>query len=173
MPDFSLEEVNDLYLKNLRGTTGALMNGTEYSLAKKETLLIDPKDKSYFSYVNRAAIPTHRKFFNIQQKKQVIKNKWSKFFQNWDILLYPNTASTAIHHDQDLPRHKRTILVNGKEENYNDQLFWPGLAIDSYLPSTGFPICLFKNGLPIGIQAIGPFLHDLDTIKFAEMIGLS
>ena len=173
MPAFDLEEVHDLYLKNLRGTTGALMNDIDYSLANKEAINIKPEDKSYFAYVTRSAIQTHRDFFNIEQKRQIIRNEWAKFFENWDILLCPNTASTAMYHDQELPRHQRTILINGKKESYNDQLFWPGLAVYSYLPSTSFPAGLAKNGLPIGIQAIGPYLHDLDTINFAEMMEVT
>jgi amidase len=32
------------------------------------------------------------------------------------------------------------------------------------------PVGLSKDGLPIGIQAIGPYLEDRTTIRFADLI---
>ena len=170
MPNIELNEIHDLYLKNLRGATGALMDDAEFTDAINETSKLTPDDVSYWAYVNRSATQTHRDYFTIKQKRQKINNEWAKFFDKWDILLCPTTASTAIIHNQDQPRHKRTILVNNKKESYNDQLFWAGLAIFSHLPATVFPTGVSENGLPIGIQAIGPYLGDLKTIQFAELM---
>jgi amidase len=37
-------------------------------------------------------------------------------------------------------------------------------------PATSIPIGMSKEGLPIGIQVIGPYLEDLMTIKFASLL---
>jgi amidase len=49
-------------------------------------------------------------------------------------------------------------------------LFWAGMATLPYLPSTVFPAGPADNGLPVGVQAIGPYLQDLRTIRFAELL---
>ena len=41
----------------------------------------------------------------------------------------------------------------------------------SYLPSTVFPAGLTGEGLPVGIQAIGPEYGDLTCMEFARLIG--
>ena len=70
----------------------------------------------------------------------------------------------------DRPRHERTIAVNGRQESYNDQVFWAGMATLTYLPSTVLPAGPADNVLPVGVQAIGPYLQDLRTIRFAELL---
>ncbi len=40
----------------------------------------------------------------------------------------------------------------------------------SYLPATVAPVGLAKNGLPVGVQIVGPYLEDRTTIHFAGLI---
>lgn len=37
-------------------------------------------------------------------------------------------------------------------------------------PATAFPVGLTPAGLPIGLQAIGPYLEDRTSIRFAALI---
>jgi amidase len=169
-PEFDFAQAQDRYLTILRGATGALMNDDEFASAQKIAAKLAPSDQSYWAYLNRAAVQDHRHFFAAEQDRRRIRNAWAVFFQEWDIFLCPIAASAAIRHDQGRPRHERTITVNGRLESYNDQLFWAGLATLPYLPSTVLPTGLADNGLPIGVQAIGPYLQDLSTIRFAELL---
>ena len=88
--------------------------------------------------------------------------------EDWDLLICPQLATTAIEHN-----HKkiseRTITVDNYEQRYFQQIFWPGLAVNAHLPSTVFPTGLSSNNLPIGLQAIGGAYMDKTTIKFAEL----
>ena len=61
-------------------------------------------------------------------------------------------------------------MVNGAEQGYFTQLFWAGLAVNAYLPSTVLPTGPDSNGLPIGIQVIGPEFGDLITIEVAKVL---
>lgn len=169
-PVVDFAEAHDRYLTILRGATGALMNEEEFAEARRISRELTPEDRSYWAYLNRAAVQDHREFFAAEQDRRRIRDAWAVFFEDWDILLCPIAASTAIKHDQDRPRHERTIPINGSEESYNDQLFWAGMATLPYLPSTVVPTGLAANGLPVGAQAIGPYLHDLQTIRFAELL---
>ena len=43
-------------------------------------------------------------------------------------------------------------------------------AIFAGLPSTAFPGGLNEAGLPLGLQAIGPYLEDRTTLQFAQLV---
>ena len=50
-------------------------------------------------------------------------------------------------------------------------LFYPGLGNLTGLPATAFPAGLTRGGLPIGLQAIGPYLEDRTPIHFAALLA--
>ena len=95
---------------------------------------------------------------------------WGEFFEDYDLLLCPNAASTAFPHDHEGERPDRFITVNGRPEPAPDQLFWAGLANAFYLPGTAAPTGLTRSGLPCGIQIVGPYLGDRMTLAFARLI---
>ena len=53
---------------------------------------------------------------------------------------------------------------------YVDQTMWPSMATLTGLPATAMPIGLSDQGLPIGMQIIGPHLEDRTTLAFAELV---
>jgi amidase len=95
---------------------------------------------------------------------------WDAFFKDYDVLLCPVTASAAFPHDHEPNRVKRTIVVNNKKVSPNDQLFWAGYSCVTYLPATAAPIGQTADGLPIGVQIVGPQYGDYTTIAFAKLL---
>jgi len=88
-------------------------------------------------------------------------------------LLMPITATAAFAHDQSEPMPARRMRINGAEHPYFAQLFWAGLATAPFLPSTIAPVGLTAEGLPVGMQIVGPEFADLHTIWLAgELAGL-
>ena len=61
--------------------------------------------------------------------------------------------------------------IDGEPSKFGDQLGWAGIATVANLPSTAIPLGVNKAGLPLSVQAIGPFLEDKTTIAFAGMVG--
>jgi amidase len=66
---------------------------------------------------------------------------------------------------------EQTLEVNGRAVPYELQLVYPALATLSGQPATAFPFGLTRAGLPIGLQAIGPYLEDRTPIRFAALVG--
>ena len=64
-----------------------------------------------------------------------------------------------------------SLLINGEQTPYFNQLAWSGVATLPHLPATAAPIGLSQVGLPIGIQIIGPYLEDRTTIDFAKKLA--
>ena len=65
---------------------------------------------------------------------------------------------------------KRRIRIDGKDYVYPDQLAWPGIATLPGLPSTAIPTGFSPDGLPVGVQIVGPWLEDRTPLKLAELI---
>ncbi|MGZ6384937.1 MAG: amidase family protein [Ktedonobacteraceae bacterium] len=94
-----------------------------------------------------------------------------EFFRKFDVLLAPVTITPAFPHISDqVPILKRTLQVNGAEVPYMYLPIFAGVASYSGLPATAFPWGRTRGGLPIGLQAIGPYLEDRMTIAFASML---
>jgi amidase len=57
-----------------------------------------------------------------------------------------------------------------QDDVYPDQLAWPGIAKLPGLPSTAIPTGFAPDGLPVGVQMVGPWLEDPTPLKLAELI---
>ena len=102
--------------------------------------------------------------------REYLRHAWRRFFEDWDILICPQQATTAFEHDHS-QIESRTLKVGHEEQPYFKQLFWAGLVTVSYLPSTVFPTGRSLGGLPIGLQAVGAEYHDRITIDFARLLA--
>jgi amidase len=78
-------------------------------------------------------------------------------------------STTAFAHDH-RPFGQRTLLVDGTPQPYFGQIFWAGLAGVALLPATVIPAGAGPDGLPIGVQIIGPAYGDLRTIGLAQRL---
>jgi Asp-tRNA(Asn)/Glu-tRNA(Gln) amidotransferase A subunit family amidase len=86
----------------------------------------------------------------------------------------PITLRTAFEHldvkfPPDAAERRRTIDVDGQPVPYLDGLVYPGVATLCGQPATAFPVAISNSGLPIGLQAIGPYLEDRTPIRFAAL----
>jgi amidase len=113
---------------------------------------------------------THREWLGLNEKRHKFRRAWGAFFQDWDVLLCPPIATTALPHMQQGAVWERRMTVNGRDIAYNDMLFWPGLTCGYHLPATVAPIGVSRAGLPIGVQIAGPLYGDRTTIAVAEML---
>jgi len=61
-------------------------------------------------------------------------------------------------------------VVNNKKVPAFDQLYWAGYSGVTFLPATAAPIGLSSDGLPIGVQIVGPQYGDYTCIEFAKLL---
>ena len=100
-----------------------------------------------------------------------IRRQWHEFFRHFDIVICPAFGTPAFPHSDEADWRKRPLDMDGEPGNFGAQLGWAGIATVANLPSTAIPLGLSKSGLPVAVQAIGPFLEDKTTIAFAGMVG--
>jgi len=112
---------------------------------------------------------THRDWLRLNEARLRYRAKWIEFFERVDLLLCPTLSTAAFPHSS-VPPQERTLLVNGREVPFENQLFWAGLAGMSYLPATVAPVGLTADGLPVGVQVIGAPYADLTCLRFARLL---
>jgi len=98
------------------------------------------------------------------------RRRWAALFDVFDVVLAPTFGTVAFPHVTEPDWGKRTLTINGAPTPYGDQLAWPGTATFPGLPSTCAPVAKTADGLPIGMQIIGPWLEDRTTIAFAQAL---
>ena len=169
-PAVDWEHAHHIYLMLLRAATGARASDEAYARHVVCAAERRSDDRSYRAYLDRAATIGHREWWNLHNERERMRLVWAQFFGEYDLLLCPTASSTAFLHDQTGERPERTIAVNGRREPVTDQLFWAGLSSLVYLPATVAPVGLASDGLPCGIQIIGPHLQDRTCIEFARVV---
>lgn len=169
-PAVDTAEANRIYVALLRAATSGRQ--TDEMLAKHREIAsqLDPADESYYARMMRAYVMPHRDWLANNNRRHQMRLAWAEFFREWDVLICPAAASAAFPHDQKGERHERTITVNGKQVPTTDQLFWAGFSNVVYLPSTVAPAGLTPEGLPVGVQIVGPQYGDRTCIQLARLL---
>jgi amidase len=169
-PAIDTAELNDVYVRLLRAATSARLSDEAYRQAAADAESLPADDMSYFAQMQRGNSLAHRTWLQLNEKRHRMRRAWDAFFEDYDLMLCPVSVSAAFPHDQQGLRHLRTIVVNNRKVPVVDQIFWAGYSGVTYLPSTAAPIGESSDGLPIGMQIIGPQYSDYSTIAFAKLL---
>ncbi len=108
-------------------------------------------------------------FVGLLSRRERDRATWRTFFDQWDVLVCPTALDAAFPHTPG-PWSTRVIDVDGRQVHYGDNIVFPMWAIHTGQPATAFPAGLGPTGLPLGLQAIGPYLGDRTTMRFAGLL---
>jgi amidase len=170
-PGVDDEAHHRLFMLLLRAATASRMRDEDFVRQQEIATTLTEDDISDRAAVARGATLLHRAWGNANEVRTKLRYTWHEFFKRFDVLLTPVAATAAFPHNHNPNRDQRTVMVNGKPVPYAEQLFFAGLASLSYLPATAAPIGLTREGLPVGLQIIGPEGEDSTTIEFARLLA--
>jgi amidase len=170
-PGIDDEKHHRLFMLLLRAATASRMRDEDFSRQQEIAATLSDDDLSDRAAVARGATLLHRAWGNANEARTKLRYSWHEFFNRFDVLLTPVAATAAFPHDHNPNRDERTVTVNGSLVPYAEQLFFAGLASLAYLPATAAPIGLTAEGLPVGLQIIGPEGEDPTTIEFARLLA--
>jgi amidase len=108
-------------------------------------------------------------FLHWHEQRENYRAAWREFFRDYDVLLAPITLTPAFEHTT-IPNADRRLLINGTSTEFEYMSFYPSLASLTGQPATVIPAGLTAEGLPIGLQVIGPYLEDRTTLRFAQLL---
>jgi amidase len=95
---------------------------------------------------------------------------WQSYFRTHDVFLMPTAFVAAFLHDH-RPLVERKLITHEGERAYTDLRFWISFATLTGLPATTAPVGATAEGLPVGIQIMGPYLEDATPIDFAAKLS--
>lgn len=130
----------------------------------------EENDKSHQVFQGKAAKLLYADWLRLQNKRAVQQEAWRDFFTRFDVVLCPASVSVAVPIDEQPDFNARTITVEGKSYPYFDLMKWSTHATLGQLPGTVAPTGETEDGLPIGVQIVGPAREDMTTIAVAAML---
>ncbi|GAA5039934.1 amidase [Actinopolymorpha pittospori] len=166
-------ETARVYMRLLLASIAASYPPAAYEQARVAAARVDPEDTSLAAERARGAILSYRDWIETDAIRVRQRAAWAKLFAEFDIVLCPPAPTPAFGHDQSADQWARTVLIDGMSYDYPDQLVWAGIASAPGLPATVAPIAHASDGLPIGVQIIGPRYEDLTPIHFAQLLEQS
>ncbi|RBP09245.1 amidase [Roseiarcus fermentans] len=168
VPD--LEAAARLYMRALLATLAARMPDEPFAQAAAAAQSLDPADASLAAERLRGVNQTFRAWTADGDRRAGLRAAWRAFFRDFDALICPVMPTAAFPHDHGPDQERRRLIVNGEPSPYVDQLLWPGVATLPGLPATAIPVGRTPDGLPIGVQIVGPRLEDRTTLELARLI---
>jgi len=106
-------------------------------------------------------------WMDLKSAQEAIRQRWARVFEEVDVVIAPTFGVAAFPHTDEPDWSKRRIVIDGEETPYGAQIAWPALATFPNLPATCVPVAKTADGLPIGVQIIGPYLEDRTTLAAA------
>lgn len=169
-PAFTLEKAATTFAQLLNA---ALAGG--YKLNQLDRFATDTGE-GHAADIRRWTAMRHREWLGANERRLQMRLRWEEFFAGgWDVLLCPVMPRAAVEHDHSDPMAERRTFFGGQERNYMELLRWSAPAGACLLPATTVPVGLTSDGLPVGVQIIGPYLNDRTTLdvaaKLHEILG--
>jgi amidase len=167
-PDFTAS--SRLYMRLLLSQLGAAFLPEVYAGAQTGVAQLAPGDISLRAERLRGIVLSHKDWVMADNGRTRLNAQWRELFKSFDAVICPIMPTPAYVQDESPDQETRRINIDGKDYSYPDQLAWPGVATLPGLPSTAIPTGFSPEGLPVGVQIVGPFLEDRTPLKLAELI---
>jgi amidase len=168
-PAFSLDKAADTFFILLQS---ALSGGYPREAIER---MAAGTDDTPLGRTRARTVLRHRDWLSANERRLQMRLRWEEFFADWDAMLLPVMPCPALLHDHSEPMASRHVKFSGREWPYWDAVTWMAPAGACLLPATVVPVGLTSSGLPVGIQIVGPYLHDFTTIDVAryltELVG--
>jgi amidase len=168
LPDFAAS--SRLYMRMLLSFLAASFSPEVIAGAQAGAAKLTPDGKNLADERLRGIVLSHRDWVLADGGRARLRARWRELFKSFDAVICPVMPTPAYPHDHSPDQEKRHVLIDGMSYPYVDQLAWPGIATLPGLPATAIPIGLSPEGLPIGVQIVGPWLEDRTPLQLAELI---
>ncbi|MFF1700154.1 amidase [Streptomyces sp. NPDC058257] len=168
LPD--LAEAATLYMQFLFSGSVARFPVDAYEELRTRAAGLSADDQSLDATRLRGMVFTHRDWVEANNRRELHRHGWRQLFAEFDAVVCPITPTPAFPHDHNPHVLERRLDIDGVGYPYFDQLVWAGLATMPGLPATAIPTGRSPEGLPVGVQLIGPMFEDRTPLRLAELL---
>ncbi|MFI6350048.1 amidase [Streptomyces sp. NPDC050560] len=160
-----------LYERLLQGAVASGVPRAVYDRNVRLAAGLSPDDASPRAAMLRAATQSHRDWLAADEERAAQRHRWAEFFRDHDVLLCPVAPVPATPHDQNPDLSARFLTVDGRPRPYWDLIRWTSPATAAALPAASVPVGTTHEGLPVGLQIVGPRLEDRTVVRFAHLVA--
>ena len=164
----NLTDAARLYARMLLSVLGANFPSEAYESVRELAAQLPDDDRSLAAECTRGIVLSHKDWLLADTERTLLAQRWRELFAQFDVVVCPVMPTPAYPHDHS-DISSRHITIDGVSYDYRDQTALAGIATLPGLPATALPIGHSSDGLPIGVQAIGPMYEDRTTLAFAEL----
>jgi amidase len=122
------------------------------------------------AFLSLAYTARYREWAAADATRMLLAQEMVEVFDRYDVILAPVSPTPAFPHDRRPFARRRLKLSDGREIAYSNMLAWIALATACRLPATVVPAGRTPQGLPVGVQLIGPKAGDAKTLSIAQAI---
>lgn len=113
---------------------------------------------------------TAHQWMALMDEQMRVTRAWRELFADFDVVLAPTLGVTAFPLTDQPDWNARHLMIDGEKTRFGEQLAFAGLATFPGLPSTAVPLAKDADGMPTGMQIMGPPYGDRITLSFAEKL---
>ncbi|MEV5988821.1 amidase [Streptomyces sp. NPDC052051] len=168
LPD--LTEAAVIYTQLLISSSVAHFPVEAHEQLRAHAARLSADDRSLDAARLRAMVFSHRDWIGANHRRELHRHGWRQLFAEFDAVVCPITPTPAFPHDHNPDPRERRIDIDGVEHPYLDQLVWAGVPTMPGLPATAVPAGRSPEGLPVGVQLIGPMFEDRTPLRLAELL---
>jgi amidase len=168
LPD--LTEAAKVYMQLLISSSAARFPMESYEQLRARVAGLPADDQSLDATRLRAIVFSHHDWMEADRRRELHRHGWRQLFAEYDAVVCPVTPTPAFPHDHTPNLLARRIDIDGVEYPDLDQIVWAGLATMPGLPATAIPAGRSPEGLPVGVQLIGPMFQDRTPLRLAELL---
>ncbi|MFQ6226430.1 amidase [Nocardia sp. NPDC002869] len=163
-------EAATLYMSLMLSNAAASLPVDVYEQLRTHAAALGADHRSLDAARLRGMVLGHREWVEANNRRELHRHGWRQLFTEFDAVVCPITPTPAFPHDHNGGLEDRRIDIDGVEYPYFDQLVWAGVATMPGLPATAIPVGRSPEGLPVGVQLIGPMLEDRTPLRLAELL---
>ncbi len=171
-----MAELYAAYMQQLGGVIGTvnpkrlrvMMYFLSLLLGRLEEYLRMPKQFSKFMAGTNIS---YAGWAGLDQTARRFRERFIRVFEDYDVILMPPTATTAILHQQEPDMPRRRVQINGKSISYMDLFIWISPATLFGLPATSAPIGVSDRKTPVNVQIVAGPYRDRTSIDFARYLA--
>ena len=121
-------------------------------------------------HAGQALVSRYRTWNQANGRRQRERRAWAALFEQYDVVLAPVMPTAAFPHDTQTPFTERVLDIDGIAVPHLFVMAWCGAIGSVLLPVVTLPIGTTPEGLPVGVQVVGPFLSDLRLLQVAQVL---
>lgn len=168
LPD--LADAASLYSQLLLSVLSANYPEPVYEHMRTVVARLDPGDESPAAQRIRGMVLSHRDWLALNDRRARHRRQWEELFAEFDAVVCPVSPTPAFPHEHGEDFEGRGLDIDGVATPYGDQMLWAGVATMPGLPATAVPAGRSDEGLPVGVQILGPMYGDRTTLRLAELL---